>query len=1443
MPNQRHVPGSLGLAAGATATTSPARGPSAAGTTQNSSNNSAAQSPQQSTPSPSAPVAAAVPTQQNSTLATTRQATSQGTSQGTGAYQNASRAPAGLTAGLTALLSTDFSDPENANTLPELSSTRLELSVSDGNFVAIQAHGLNDQRPEIIAQFDFEPVYHDNMQNAFSDVQSPVGELLDIQITSRQLRAENIVRLLNELKNDRQTASAIAELERKLNEAEAMTSSEIRFLREMVQKIFIGKRSLSVKFNEEGIRNELTTRDYLTPLADPIKHLMVNFLKFSENGYKSFTDTKILMQIIEDLRNVLRSFSPQLIDSPNNRRASDNDPFVINKIENGGSGRVFSISSLTSRASIDVQNILKPEEMTRFQDTLVTLSTPEDKIKLLFAILSKELRVSVGLSTPSVRNTAINAFGLTPAQIDNGIFDNILGEAGFSIFEQPSGPQMSLMNLLKIKTPNDTTIFPFEPTTIKRASQSILPGQKFYVDSILKGKEKFKTDDFRDFANVFSGRVAAVANIIEATTDVDVVNSERLGLNADDLFMQFLKIIQASVEEISTQNSIHDITLMSLMRLAADDVLLKHMITLYIVWVGTSAAQQQDSSSKFFTELAAAGDFTGQLRGIEDLSSTGNQSSSNAFLTAISLLQPSRQYLLDIVRLANVNVPIGSIPQPPTDFTGSSPLDIICQMIVDRVYKLTHVEGAHNGPSRRGHGVARPGQSAGSTGTNSVTESGSFLINRLMTLGAGDPSFLMRSIIEFINSIDARARVPLKGNSYFSASLPGLTKFNKIGAHTIVWIIVEIFTSFFKMYPVSTFAGSEKIASGDSSFVSTRDEDVITDVKLMLNEITAASVFQQSRNSSSNIANRILGNDTSRNRTASLQRNVEQLRSIMERFKKEDELIKKLTNTLMSIANNVRLASNDLVRFFDQAGSNAAAFASLKTSIDFNEKIACLDNAQITLSRNIIAEQAAIKQNFLSSFGMNSTAANASSVSPFIDDSTLTSNVKSTLFSLLRTFEFRAPAANNLRIISVGLPAGFLASMHERIGTFITGQSLQDFRQRYNLQNDVIKINVYMQDLLYENVVFKPKSFIFELGRFVSMPDFSDVKLDDTRDFEALVQNVIKTRAMKIDETGFTAETGSTIASDKSYDGVLTSEEKKQLAINHVKSYLLKLYIKLLTGVDLGEDNFYVNDSVADDRVDNVTKDLFKQIITSRVSGFAARRVTLDELKNSDEVVRDLLSKIDSDVVTSNAISPIQKIFKDASESVNVEVADDIVTFMKIFTPAAILTGAGARKVRNMSPKLFERIFNIVVDPDNFEIDHVATTSTSSGQSFLRSQAASRLIIPAEDKFIDSTGASNQSLNSIPIKFDPAVRREMGDVTLQQFFVTIEQVPELTPLQLNFIPNPPAITANATTNRTPIAANNAQQSENSSTSTAPTTASPTRSDVNEAFATVLGNMI
>jgi hypothetical protein len=193
------------------------------------------------------------------------------------------------------------------------------------------------------------------------------------------------------------------------------------------------------------------------------------------------------------------------------------------------------------------------------------------------------------------------------------------------------------------------------------------------------------------------------------------------------------------------------------------------------------------------------------------------------------------------------------------------------------------------------------------------------------------------------------------------------------------------------------------------------------------------------------------------------------------------------------------------------------------------------------------------------------------------------------------------------------------------------------------------------------------------------------------------------------------------------------------------------------------------------------------------VSGFVQRKVTLEELRASNPLVQDLLSMLQQDEITANVVPALGKVLEDASKVVNLEVSNDLETFMKIFTPSSMLIGAGARNIRLTSPKLFERIFHVVVDPDEFEIDNKLTASTQAGRTFL-----SKL-----NSGITSTTTVSQSdtENTQPkFKIDPIQRQKFGSVSLQQFFVTIEQMPaELLKTQSTAVPK-----ISADEGRTPV---------------------------------------
>jgi hypothetical protein len=232
----------------------------------------------------------------------------------TSARTNTAQPAAGATA-RGAVLTVQFPEPEGSNPLPRLPDARLDLNVADNNYKPLDAAGFSEQRPELIAEFDFEPAFNDDMLKftTIDENDSPITELLSLQISARQLRAENIIRLLNELKVDKKTSSTIEELEKMLEQTDSDIERETKFLNEIVQKISAAKKAFTVKFNESWIKSDINTRDVSLSNLEPVKHTVIDLLRFSEDGYKSFTNTKILLQLIDDLRNILKSFSPQLI--------------------------------------------------------------------------------------------------------------------------------------------------------------------------------------------------------------------------------------------------------------------------------------------------------------------------------------------------------------------------------------------------------------------------------------------------------------------------------------------------------------------------------------------------------------------------------------------------------------------------------------------------------------------------------------------------------------------------------------------------------------------------------------------------------------------------------------------------------------------------------------------------------------------------------------------------------------------------------------------------------------------------------------------------------------------------------------------------------------------------------------------------------------------------
>ncbi len=192
-------------------------------------------------------------------------------------------------------------------------------------------------------------------------------------------------------------------------------------------------------------------------------------------------------------------------------------------------------------------------------------------------------------------------------------------------------------------------------------------------------------------------------------------------------------------------------------------------------------------------------------------------------------------------------------------------------------------------------------------------------------------------------------------------------------------------------------------------------------------------------------------------------------------------------------------------------------------------------------------------------------------------------------------------------------------------------------------------------------------------------------------------------------------QTLDSFLTDFSYS-FLTSDQKKKMLRNHVESHVLGLYIQMLTGISLNESRYLFNEQLSEGFVDEETKNKFKNIVTLYVQGIAGKPLTIDQLKSASPKIKSLLDKIDTFRLDTNFTEKIEPIvLPGVSRSASIEITEDIINFIKLYTPGSLLMGGKTQSQRITSPKVFERIFNLAVDPDDFEIDVSKTLETNAG--------------------------------------------------------------------------------------------------------------------------------
>lgn len=194
----------------------------------------------------------------------------------------------------------------------------------------------------------------------------------------------------------------------------------------------------------------------------------------------------------------------------------------------------------------------------------------------------------------------------------------------------------------------------------------------------------------------------------------------------------------------------------------------------------------------------------------------------------------------------------------------------------------------------------------------------------------------------------------------------------------------------------------------------------------------------------------------------------------------------------------------------------------------------------------------------------------------------------------------------NQRTLFVGIPIGFLKLAQDRAYAKTLDESY--------LNSKIIVISVYRKNEMNPNEKVYPKMFVFDMSKYVLSESIDNVieqtfssEYSDADDFESFLS---KHEVFKIESDPDKFDTSSLSKNFKKYKGKafnnedsdtnLTSEIKRSIFKNLIADYYLKMYYRIVLGIDVQESNFKVDRSIFDfNNPDPDYQELFNNIFNT----------------------------------------------------------------------------------------------------------------------------------------------------------------------------------------------------------------------------------------------------
>lgn len=346
----------------------------------------------------------------------------------------------------------------------------------------------------------------------------------------------------------------------------------------------------------------------------------------------------------------------------------------------------------------------------------------------------------------------------------------------------------------------------------------------------------------------------------------------------------------------------------------------------------------------------------------------------------------------------------------------------------------------------------------------------------------------------------------------------------------------------------------------------------------------------------------------------------------------------------------------------------------------------------------------------------------------------------SILSPYFKSSEFLSEKGNNKRILSIGIPPRLIRSIHS--------MSRSSSNVIKSIKQGIIRIKIYKLDRLHPDVVYLPKSYIFEMHRYPTRR-ISNWTIADEVNVLSAPSKIVLPDGKVLTHRNFNEAFPSNY-----YEKVLTEQEKYQVYSNHTVSFLCEEYLRWFTDCKFDESR-YNNFSELTRQLEFVTDQYESFINTVRP---VAKRATEAQTSGQQSEVMAAFTDINTnEVFVLPTDSPKNDKPKEDKVVAKTYVVPLDATIRSYFMNETFLLQPEILKRRISYFKKFDRVFNVIIDPDDFYVDTALTSEVT-----LKSMKQLGIL----------SGGEDLAKNTV----QPYKHRDTNpnDIFFNEYFVTIE---------------------------------------------------------------------